>query len=92
MFTRFITSYLDIDGEKNTGVFQALGCLRRSVDTAHVDVEKLFTLRDWFDQYLEAPDQFTKRKTNKDTGIALGWYRDTAFDHIAKMYELAKIC
>ena len=48
--------------------------------------------RGWFSTYLEAPDQFTKRKTSKDTGTALGWYRDTASDHIAHMYELAKIC
>jgi hypothetical protein len=92
MFIRFITSYLDADGDIQTGVFQAAAYLRKHSQTRIEDVDILEEYRGWFNQYLDAPDQFTKRKTHQNSGTALGWYRDTASDHIANMYELAKIC
>lgn len=92
MFIRFITTYIDADGNTQTGVFQAAAYIRNHPQTRTEDVYILEELRGWFNWYLTAPDQFTKRKTSKETGTALSWYRDTASEHISKMYELARIC
>jgi hypothetical protein len=67
MYIRFITTYTNANGDSDTGVFQALGYLWRDSDTSTTDVDALLELRDWFYDHLEAPDQFTKRKTNKET-------------------------
>jgi hypothetical protein len=72
-------------------VFQALGYLRRDSDTNPSDIEKLLALRDWFDIYLEPPDQFTKRRTHRDSGTAVSWYRDSATEYISRMYAMAQI-
>ncbi len=91
MYIRFITSFMNSYGERESGIFQALGFLRRHDDTRHEDVEKLLELRDWFDIHLESPSKFTKRQKQSETGTALGWYRNTAKEHIAKMYELSQV-
>lgn len=65
--------------------------LRRKDIFLHDDAEKINELRNWFDQYLEPPTQFTKRRSNKETGTAISWYHDSAKEHIAKMYEMSRI-
>ncbi len=82
---------MDDDGDKQVWVFQAMYHLRRKDVFLHEDAEKINELRDWFDQYLEPPTQFTKRRTSKETGTAISWYHDTAKEHIAKMYEMSRI-
>ena len=91
MFIRFITSFKNSSGERETGFFQAVGYLRRTSSIESVDLDELHALLDWFCDHLPPPDQFTKRRNNKETGTALSWYRDTAKEYIAKMYALSTI-
>lgn len=91
MYIRFITSFTNAYGERETGFFQAVGYLRRTSSIESADLDELHTLLDWFCDHLPPPDQFTKRRNHKESGTAISWYRDTAKEYIANMYAMSKI-
>lgn len=73
------------------GLFHASRELR---DAGLVDVyeeEQLISIRDWFDENLKKPHSFSKSKKPNAKGVAISWFKDSAVEHIRKMYEMKTI-
>jgi len=51
----------------------------------------LKVLTGWFNTYLEKPDRFSNAKNKNAAPVALSWFKDSAKEHIEKMYELKEI-
>ncbi len=91
MYLRFVTNHVDEDSNRRQGLFHAIARIR--------DIGKLFAheearvdeLRGWFSKYLNKPRSFSKSNRPHPAPKALSWFKDTASDHIAKMYELAAV-
>ena len=46
---------------------------------------------DWFNENLETPKSFAKSKKPHAKEVAISWFKDTAAEHISKMYEIKSI-
>lgn len=91
MYIRFVIHYKDQDSGKRMGLFHASRELR---DAGLVDVyeeEQLISIRDWFDENLKKPHSFSKSKKPNAKGVAISWFKDSAVEHIRKMYEMKTI-
>jgi hypothetical protein len=92
MFIRFIIEFKNEYDEIETGIFQALGYLiDRSGILFEYDKKHLEDIRKWFNKNLDAPNKFSKAKRKNAAKVSLSWYKSTAIEHLAKMYELKEI-
>ena len=91
MYIRFQTSQIDHEwSTKPFGIFRLAYELRDSAIPEY-DAEYLRTILKRFDENLDKPDTFSRKKT---TSYATKWisrYKDTATEHISYMYELQRI-
>jgi len=88
MYLRFITEFVNEYGETHTGLFSALRFVREDALTNDEDVLKLKELRKWFNENLNAPDKFSNASNKNPLAISLSWFKDSAKDHIRKIYEI----
>lgn len=88
MYIRFITQFTDEYGEIHTGIFSALRFVRELSFTQDEDVQKLKNLREWFNLNLDAPNKFSNANNKNPASISLSWFKDSAKDHIKKIYEI----
>ncbi|MDX2248963.1 MAG: hypothetical protein SF052_19400 [Bacteroidia bacterium] len=91
MYIRFTTQFRNETGDHETGVFQAAAYLRRHPDTYHYDVKLLDEIIEWFNINLERPTRFSKSRHKNSENVSLSWYKNTAHDHIQKMYDMKAI-
>jgi len=91
MYLRFIVEFTNEWNERKTGVFQALGHLIRLEETYEYDRQRLHEIREWFNQELERPKRFNKHSNKNKQNVAISWFKDTAFLHLEKMYDLVPI-
>jgi hypothetical protein len=91
MYLRFITSFADEYNMTRTGVFQAAGYLRRNNDIHYYDKCYLNEVWEWFAQNLNAPAHFKARKPKKASHLSVCWFKNTANEHLGKMYEMIEI-
>jgi len=91
VYLRFTTQFINEFGEPHTGIFSALRFVREWSITQDDDVAKLKDLRDWFNTNLEAPDKFSNARNKNPASISLSWFKDSAKDHIKKIYEIREI-
>ncbi|MCO5935601.1 hypothetical protein NAF17_08615 [Mucilaginibacter sp. RB4R14] len=91
MYIRFITQFINEYGESHTGLFSALRFIREASSTQDEDVIKLKHIKDWFNENLEAPDRFSNANNKNPASISLSWFKDTAKEHIKKVYEIREV-
>ncbi len=82
MYVRFITQFINEDGEPEAGIFQAAGYIRSHSFTHDDDVAKLKLLNGWFNTYLEKPNRFSNATNKSPASISLSWYKDSAKQHL----------
>jgi hypothetical protein len=91
MFIRFITQFINQYGETDTGLFSALRFVREHSLTQDEEVKELKDLRNWFNENLQVPDRFSNAANKKPASISLSWFKDSAKNHIKKIYAIIEI-
>ena len=91
MYLRFITQFKNETGEYESGVFQASEFLRLNSNTFNYDKESLTRIKYWFSANLDRPDRFSKSKSKNPHNNALSWFKDSATEHLKRMYEIKEI-
>ena len=93
MYLRFVVPDIDEDSEEELGVFHAVRYLREDGKLYSYEEEHYDLIRQWFNEHLEKPTQFTTskppfyRKKNK----AISWFKDSAAEHLAHVRSLVAI-
>ena len=91
MFLRFVVhNHHEVSGRRE-GLFQALGELRHSGVLSAAEQERYDQIHDWFKGHLKRPRSLTRSSKPHAKHVALSWFKHTATEHIAKMYELVHI-
>ena len=93
MYVRFVTGEIDQESEREVGLFIAIGTLRDAGKLLTYEREHHDAIRRWFDQNLEKPKRFTNSKPPyyRKKSKAISWFKDSANEHISKIWELAAI-
>jgi len=91
MYIRFITQFINEDQKIETGIFHTLRFICEHSLTLDEDKLKLKTLNGWFTANLDRPDKFSNATRNHPAPISLSWFKDSAKEHIKKVYEFIEI-
>jgi hypothetical protein len=91
MYLRFTTKFINQYKETDTGIFNALGYIRDHSLTQDEDSYKLKVLTGWFNAYLEKPTKLSNASNKSPAAISLSWFKDSAKEHIQRIYELIEI-
>jgi hypothetical protein len=91
MYLRFVISQTDEDSSRRQGLFQAIAHLRDASKLPKHEEDSVDELRGWFSKKLRKPESFSRSGRPHAHRKAISWFRDTAREHIARMYELAEI-
>jgi hypothetical protein len=91
MYLRFVIDRTDEDSSRRQGLFQAIADLRNGGRLFNHEEERADELRAWFSRHLEKPESFSRSSRPHAARKAISWFKDTAREHIAKMYELAAV-
>ena len=91
MFVRFVVHKNDEDSGRRQGLFQAVADLEHEGVLLEHEQAQHDEIDDWFRKNLNKPRSFTRSSKPHAKNVALSWFKDTAVDHIAKMYALARI-
>ncbi len=91
MYIRFVVHRKDEDSGRRMGLFQAFFDLRDAGLVSQYEEDQLLQIRDWFDANLEKPGTFSRSNKFHAKSVAISWFKDTATEHIARMYELKTI-
>ncbi|MEM6582694.1 MAG: hypothetical protein AAF699_15550 [Pseudomonadota bacterium] len=91
MFIRFVIHDTDEDSGKRKGLFQASYELREAGALDRYEEERLITILEWFNKHLARPHSLSKSRKPHAKNVAISWFKDSAQEHIAKMFELKTI-
>ena len=91
MYLRFITQHITETEETTRGFFQTLDYVENHYLTLKEDKEILAALHSWFRKNLDAPDWFKNPTGRQHEYHSLSWFKDSAKEHIQKIYEIAVI-
>ena len=91
MYLRFAVNTKDQDSGRRLGLFHVIRELCEAKLVSAFEEQQLLTIRDWFNENLERPDAFTRSRKPHAKGSAISWFKDSAKEHLAKMYELVAI-
>ncbi len=90
-YIRFVTEQLDPDSGRHQGLFQAAFALRQRGAFSETEEAHLKEIREWFNEHLEKPTAFSRAKRPHAVNRAISWFKDTATEHIKRMYEFAAV-
>lgn len=91
MFVRFVIPALDDDSGRRQGLFQIAYALRRSNELPPHLHDRLDSALTWLDNHLKVPHRFTRGKRKNEPGLAIGWFKDSAYDYIAHMRKVCNV-
>lgn len=92
MYVRFVASRVDRDTHRREGLFQAAyELLDGDVMLEPEDRSALESTIDWFRKHLDAPKRHSNSRKPNAAPNAISWFRDSAGEHIQRMYELSAI-
>ena len=91
MYLRFVIAKKDEDSGRRQGLFQALADLDYADLLSSDERENYERLKKWFNAELKKPRSFSRSSKASAKNVAIGWFKDTAGEHIANMRELALI-
>ncbi|SMR72063.1 hypothetical protein SAMN04488030_1409 [Aliiroseovarius halocynthiae] len=81
----------NIDGfDARPGIFCAAYELKYRNDVDKISLEILLDLLGWFEEYLDAPDKFSRKKndSHSDFTRGLSWFKPSATVYVQKMWQL----
>lgn len=86
-YIRFQTTQINELSTKPAGVFQIV---YDTLDSwlPQYQYDYINWLVSWFNQYLKKPGKFSRKKTNSEHTRGISRFKESAKEHIAKMYEL----
>ena len=88
MYIRFQTALIDEFSTKPQWIFQNIYQFRDSGVLQDYEKDYLQWLLTWFDENLEKSHTFSRKRTSSEATRWLSRYKESAHDHISKMYEL----
>ena len=91
MYVRFVVQALDKDSGRRQGLFQALSDLEYDGVLLPHEQAAYGEIYEWFRCNLKKPRSFSRSSKPHAKNVAIGWFKDTATQHIAKMHEMAHI-
>ena len=91
MFIRFVIHKTDENSGRRQGLFQAMWDLEDSGALLQHEIDQYNSLYEWFRKNLNKPRSFTRSSKPHAKKVALSWFKDTATNHIARMYEVTQI-
>jgi hypothetical protein len=91
MYIRFVIEKVDPDSQKRMGIFHAIRELRDNGELESHELDKMNEIMGWFSDNLERPDKFNRSNRKKATGKGISWFKDTAKEHINRMYEIVSV-
>jgi hypothetical protein len=91
VFLRFVTSEIDRRSGVEAGVFGAACGLYYSDRLPDYEDERLGELIVWFNRNLRTPSRFSRSSRSHGSGRAICWFRPTAREHLARIYEMVVI-
>jgi hypothetical protein len=91
MSVRFVIPQKDQWSGCRLGIFQAISVLRESGDLCLDEEDYVLEVLGWFNQNLEAPSRLTRTQHRHPMPSAICWYRDSAREYIARMWDIVTI-
>jgi hypothetical protein len=91
VYLRFITQFVNEDGQTQRGFFNALAYIQNHLSTSDEDKEKLDAIYRWFKENLDAPEWFKKPEYRQHEYHSISWFKDSAKEHILKIQEAMEI-
>jgi hypothetical protein len=91
MFVRFVIHKNDRNSGRRQGLFQAMFDLEHEGVLLLHEQEAYDEISGWFRKHLKKPGSFTRSSKPHAKNVALSWFKDSALEHIARMYALAQI-
>ena len=91
MYVRFVIHRNDEESGRRQGLFQALSDLEDSGVLLPHEQTTWDETYEWFRKNLRVPRRFSRSSKFHAKKVALGWFKDSAADHIARMYAIAQI-
>ncbi len=88
MFVRFIVLEKDEDSNREKGLFMAAYDLKDKGLLSKDELDWFKRITIWFDKHLEAPERLSRSSRSNAHKNAISWFKDSAHQHIAKMWEL----
>lgn len=90
-YIRFVIAANDPDSGRRQGVFQALSDLAYGGVLLPHEQSTYDEVYEWFRQNLKKPRSLTRSSKPRAKNVALSWFKDSAAEHIRKMYTLVRI-
>ena len=91
MYVRFVIHRNDQDSGRRQGLFQALSDLDHAGMLRPHEQIVWDETYEWFQKNLRKPLSFSRSSKPHAKKVALSWFKDSATDHIARMYALAQV-
>jgi hypothetical protein len=91
VFVRFVIAGVDADSGRRPGLLQAIFDLEDKDELLPHEQQHFDRICAWFDRELEIPDSLARSSKPHAKKVAISWFKDSAREHIAKMYELVAI-
>ncbi len=91
MFVRFVIHKNDRESGRRQGLFQAMSDLEHEGVLLSHEQEAYDEIYGWFRKHLKKPRSFTRSSKPHAKNVALSWFKDSALEHITRMYALAQI-
>jgi len=90
-YLRFVINGHDEDSNKRQGIFQTLVDIREKGQLHGYEETIVSKHHEWFNENLERPTKLRRSSKPHALNKAISWYKDTAQEHISRMYELSHI-
>lgn len=91
MYIRFVIPANDEESGRRHGLFQALDELEESGTLLPHERSRWTETYAWFVEHLQEPLRLSRSSKYHAKKVALSWFKDTAKQHISRMYELVQI-
>lgn len=82
---------IDENSQRRLGIFHAIRYLRDDGKLSPQEEERMNDIMDWFAENLEKPNRLSKSASKSSANKAITWFRDTASNHISKMWEIVSV-
>ena len=91
MYLRFVIHRNDQASGRRQGLFQALAAMEDQGLLLPHEQAQYEDIYAWFKANLKKPRSFTRSTKPHAKKVSLSWFKDSAREHIAKMYALKQI-
>lgn len=91
MYIRFVIHQNDEDSGRRQGLFQALSDLEHAELLLPHEQTTWDDTYEWFRNNLLKPRRFARSSRSHAKKVALSWFKDSAKEHIARMFTLAQV-